>query len=196
MWTRTLGLGLIVALNACGLPSNVVVLIPDEAGTVGQISVEEDNRKDELSVPYTAEQTDPGRAERVFATDEKTVDTAFSGALAATPRKPASYVIFFLNGQTVVDPRSVDTLSATIQAARTIPFADISVVGHSDSVGDDDANLVLSMFRAQTIRAALVGGGVSSSAIDVGYHGSNNPRVPRPRGVPEPENRRVEVTIR
>jgi outer membrane protein OmpA-like peptidoglycan-associated protein len=197
MRTRVLGLSLILALNACGLPSNVVVLIPDEGGTVGKIWVERDDTKDELSVPYTAEATDARKtAHQVFVTDENTVDRAFSGALAATPRKPATFVIFFLNGQTVLDPRSVDTLNATIEAARTIQFADISVVGHSDSVGDDGANLVLSLYRAQTIRAALVSGGVSPSTIDVGYHGSNNPRVPRPRGVPEPENRRVEVTIR
>jgi outer membrane protein OmpA-like peptidoglycan-associated protein len=192
-----MSLGLILALNACGLPSNVVVLLPDEGGTVGKIWVERDDTKDELSVPYTAEQTDAGKAtHQVFATDAKTVAAAFSGALAATPRKPAIYVIFFLNGQTVLDPNSVDTLRATIEQARATPFADISVVGHSDSVGNDDANLVLSMYRAQTIRAALISGGVSPSTIDVGYHGSNNPRVPRPRGVPEPENRRVEVTIR
>jgi outer membrane protein OmpA-like peptidoglycan-associated protein len=197
MWIRIVSLGLILALNACGLPSNVVVLIPDESGTVGKIWVERDHTKDELSIPYSAEQTDGSEAARpVFVTDEKTVDRAFSGALAATPRTPAIYVIFFLNGQTVLDPRSVDTLRTTVEAARTTPFADISVVGHSDSVGSDDTNLVLSMYRAQTIRTALVSGGVTPSAIDVGYHGSNNPRIPRPRGVPEPENRRVEVTIR
>ena len=88
------------------------------------------------------------------------------------------------------------TIVVAMKAARTTRFVDISVVGHSDSVGNDDTNLVLSMYRAQTIRTALVSGGVSPSAIDVGYHGSNNPRVPRPSGVPEPENRRVEVTIR
>jgi outer membrane protein OmpA-like peptidoglycan-associated protein len=70
------------------------------------------------------------------------------------------------------------------------------VVGHSDSVGQEGANLVLSMYRANTIRSALVGGGIPPPDIEVGYHGSNNPRVPRPRGVPEPKNRRVEVTIR
>jgi len=197
MWLKILALVLILAQSACGLPPNVVVLIPDEAGGVGKISIEEHNEKDELSIPYTAEQTDMNeKLGPIFATEAKTVASAFSGALAATPRTPAIYVIFFLNGQTVLEPRSVDTLSASIVAARTTPFADISVVGHSDSVGSDDANLVLSMYRAQTIRTALISSGVSPSVIDLGYHGSNDPRVARPRGVPEPENRRVEVTIR
>ena len=133
---ESLGLVLISVLSACGLPSNVVVLIPDETGGVGKISIEEHNEKNQLSVPYTAEQTDGNeKLGPAFATDAETVSSEFSGALAATPRKPAIYVIFFLNGQSVLDPRSVDTLSASIVAARTTPFADISVVGHSDSVG-------------------------------------------------------------
>jgi OmpA-OmpF porin, OOP family len=193
----TLALALILALNACGLPSNVVVLIPDESGTVGRISVAHDNTMDQLSAPYTAEETDArGKARGVFATDKNTVDAEFAGALAATPHKILTYVIFFLNGQTVLEPRSVDTLRAAIEAARTVPFADLSVVGHADSTGNEDANLVLSMYRARTIQAALIQGGVSPDIIEIGYHGSSNPRVPRPRGVPEPENRRVEVTIR
>jgi hypothetical protein len=130
MRLKILPLGVILVLNACELPSNVVVLIPDEAGGVGKISIEEHNEKNQLSVPYTADQTDVNeKLGPVFATDAKAVTSAFSGALAATPRKPAIFVIFFLNGQTVVDPRSVDMLSASIVAARTTPFADISVVG-------------------------------------------------------------------
>jgi outer membrane protein OmpA-like peptidoglycan-associated protein len=186
-----------MALGGCGLPRNVVVLIPDEDGSVGAISVAANQTEYRLSAPYTASETDPGGAARgVFQADEKTVAREFAGALAGTPRKPVVFVIFFVNGQTVVEPRSADTLRAAIEAARTTQFADISVVGHSDAVGDDQANLVLSMFRARTIRADLVGGGVSAATIDIAYHGANNPRVKRPRGVPEPENRRVEVTIR
>jgi peptidoglycan-associated lipoprotein len=197
MWKRILVLGLMAALGGCGLPSNVVVLIPDEDGKVGALSVAANHAEYRMSAAYTADETDAaGQAVGVFTTDEKTVDREFAGALAATPRKPVIFVIYFVNGETVVEPRSADTLKAAVEAARTTPFADISVVGHSDSVGSDDANLVLSMFRAQTIRTDLVRGGVDATVIDVDYHGANNPRVPRPRGVPEPENRRVEVTIR
>jgi outer membrane protein OmpA-like peptidoglycan-associated protein len=197
MLMRIPALFLLAALSACGLPQNVVVLIPDEGGTVGKILVEHDNKKDELSVPYSAEATDArATTQGVFTTSKATVDAEFAGALADTPRKPAIYVIYFLSGDREPDPHSVDTMKVAIEAATTTKFADISVVGHSDSVGDDSANFVLSMYRAQAVRAALVSGGVSPSIIDLDYHGSNNPRVARPRGTPEPENRRVEVTIR
>jgi len=192
-----IALALALALNACTLPANVVVLIPDEAGGVGQISVAHDSRKDDLSAAYAAEDTaSRNNAAGVFTTNETTVDYVFAGALGGTPRKPVDFVLYFLNGQSVLDPRSAATLDAAIKAARDTPFADISVIGHSDAVGEDSANLVLSLYRARAIRAALESGGVPPSIIDLGYFGANDPRVPRPRGVPEPENRRVEVTIR
>ena len=91
-----------VGLSACGLPSNVVVLIPDEAERLAGSPSSGTNAKDELSVSvYGGGDRCRGKALGVFATDEKTVDTEFAGALAGTPRKPVIYVIFFLNGQTV-----------------------------------------------------------------------------------------------
>jgi outer membrane protein OmpA-like peptidoglycan-associated protein len=197
MWKCIFALCLVLALSGCGLPANVVVLVPDEDGTVGSISVAANHTEHRLSTAYSADDTNaPGKSLGVFTTNRNTVETVFAGALSETPRAPLTFVIYFVNGETTVESRSADTLRAAIEAARTTQHADISVVGHSDSVGDDQANLVLSMFRARAIRTDLVKGGVSAAVIDIAYHGANNPRVPRPRGVPEPENRRVEVTIR
>jgi outer membrane protein OmpA-like peptidoglycan-associated protein len=197
MWTRIVALCALLSFGGCGLPANVVVLVPNEDGSVGAISVASNQTEHRLSTPYAADETDARRkATGVFTTDEKTVETEFAGALAGTPRKPLTFVIYFANGETAVESRSADTLHAAIEAARNTRFPDISVVGHSDAVGDDHANLVLSMFRARAIRADLIDGGVSETVVAVDYHGANDPRVQRPRGVPEPENRRVEVTIR
>ncbi len=197
MWKRLIALGLVMAFGGCGLPRNVVVLVPNEDGSVGAVSVAANKTESRLSVPYAASGTGPGDATQgVFQTDEKTVARAFAGALAGTPRKPLTFVIYFDNGETAVEARSADTLRAAVEAARTMEAPDISVVGYSDAVGDDHANLVLSMFRARAIRTALMKGGVPEAVIGIDYYGANNPRVPRPRGVAEPENRRVEVTIR
>ncbi len=197
MWKRLLALCALLSFGGCGLPGNVVVLVPNEDGTVGAITVAANHTEQQLSSAYAADEIDAGgRKLGVFATDEKTVEHEFAGALAGTPRKPQTFVIYFANGETAVQPRSADTLHAAIEAAKDTQFADVSVVGHSDAVGDDHANLVLSMFRARAIRTDLVNGGVSGAIIDVSYFGANDPRVARARGVPEPENRRVEVTVR
>jgi outer membrane protein OmpA-like peptidoglycan-associated protein len=197
MSKRLIAMGTAAVLTACGLPANVVVLIPDEGGTVGGVAVADHGAQVELSAPYEAIGTGDGtRSGDVFVANRRLVENVFTRALAATPRAPTVYVIYFILGQTEVDPRSADTLAAAVNSARSTVNADISVVGHTDAIGDDNENLSLSLRRAQAVRDALVDGSLRPFAIEIGYHGSNNPRVPQPRGVPEPENRRVEVTIR
>jgi outer membrane protein OmpA-like peptidoglycan-associated protein len=173
-----------------------VVLIPDENGSVGRVLVRNDEGSAELAEPLAAVSTARGTAPGVFKTNRETVDRTFAGALAATPRSPVIYVIYFLSALAEIDPRSSGELARAVAAARATANADISVVGHSDATGNDAQNLTLSLERARRIRDALVAGGVATEIIELEYHGSNNPRVPRPRGVPEPANRRVEVTIR
>lgn len=197
LWRAIIALGLGAALAACGLPTNVVVLVPDQNGTVGKVLVASNDAQNELAAPYAAVGTGTSRrAGDVFVADRYVVEEEFAGALAATPRTPGVYVIFFLLGQAEVDPRSSETLRVAIDAARNIRNADVSVVGHADAIGDESENRALSLRRAQTVRDALVKDGVPPSIIEIDYHGSNNPRVQTPRGVPEPENRRVEVTVR
>jgi outer membrane protein OmpA-like peptidoglycan-associated protein len=190
-------LSVAAALVACGLPSNVVVLVPDDGGTVGKVVVTEDNTQRELSNSYAAVDTGSGaQSAQAFAADRGVVEAVFARALAATPRPAATYVIFFVLGQAEVAPRSTGMLAAAIEGIHSTPNADISVVGHTDAIGDENANLALSLRRAQVVRDALIKGGVPPAEIEIGYHGSNNPRIPTPPGVPEPENRRVEVTVR
>jgi outer membrane protein OmpA-like peptidoglycan-associated protein len=194
---RQFALALLLTLGACSLPANVVVLIPDEGGTVGKAVVSGAGGTAELAgadaAVGTAQGEPPGR---VFVANPVVVGHAFRGALAATPRPAVIYVVYFLSGSTQIDPRSQGELARAISAARSTANADIGVVGHSDATGTDAQNLPLSQARAQAVRDALLAGGVSDSIIETAYHGSGNPRVPRPQGVAEPENRRVEVTIR
>jgi outer membrane protein OmpA-like peptidoglycan-associated protein len=197
MLKQIIPLAVIAALASCALPANVVVLVPDEGGIVGKLLVAKDGARDELAGPYAAVGTDANRGdEKVFVADRQAVESAFSSALAAKPRPPAFFTIFFVVGQADINPDSADTLRAAVAASVATRNADISVVGHSDATGDDADNQSLSQRRARAIRDVLVAGGVRPSIIELSYHGSHNPLVPAPNGVSEPRNRRVEVTIR
>ena len=187
----------LLALAGCGLPGNVVVLIPDESGTVGKVVVHEGASTAELDQPLAA--ADAGSEaslHSVFAAKRSDIDREFAGALAATPRAPVAYILYFRTGLTELDPRSRADLAAAIAAAKGTPNVDISVIGHADATGSDAENLALSLRRAEMVRNALIAAGVPSDVIEIAYHGANNPHVPTPRGVPEPRNRRVEVDIR
>src|SRR6185437_3333765 len=169
---------LALMLAACGLPRNVVVLIPDQDGGVGKVTVAQDKNRTELSKPDAAVGTAEGEPARPFIADDGVVRSEFASTLASTPRQPKVFVIYFRNGLAAIDPRSDQTLKDAVAA------------------GDDAVNLPLSMQRAAVVQLMLLGAGVPKGAVETGYFGSSDPRVPTPQGVPEPENRRVEVTIR
>jgi outer membrane protein OmpA-like peptidoglycan-associated protein len=85
-----------------------------------------------------------------------------------------------------------DILS-TIQARQS---EHISVVGHSDTLGDKAYNLSLSMRRAAAVKQRLVQEGIDEAHIDITSHGEENPLVKTADNVSNPKNRRVEVVIR
>jgi OmpA-OmpF porin, OOP family len=197
MTMRIMALVSLLALTGCGLPTNVVVLIPDENGTVGKIAVREGANTAELDRALAAVNAGSEASVRnVFTAQRADVYSEFAGALAATPRAPLVYILYFQSGLTELDPRSRGDLSATTAAAKITSNVDISVIGHADATGSDAYNSALSLKRAQTIRDTLVAAGIPNDVIEVDYHGANNPLIPTPRGVAEPRNRRVEVTIR
>jgi outer membrane protein OmpA-like peptidoglycan-associated protein len=197
MTARAIAPALLVVLTGCGLPANVVVLLPDESGTVGQVAVHGGGTTAELTKPLTAVNAGSGASlHNVFTAQRSDVDSEFAGALAAAPRAPLIHTLYFQTGLVELDPRSRGDLAAAIAAAKGTANVDISVVGHADATGTDAYNSALSLKRAQIVRDALVEAGVPSEVIEIAYHGANNPLVPTPRGVPELRNRRVEVTIR
>ncbi|MCE5283792.1 MAG: OmpA family protein [Deltaproteobacteria bacterium] len=73
---------------------------------------------------------------------------------------------------------------------------EITVSGHTDTVGSIAYNRTLSLNRARAVADLLVSRGVKQEIVEIIYHGKENPFIPTPDGVAEPRNRRVEITIR
>jgi outer membrane protein OmpA-like peptidoglycan-associated protein len=199
MIARFVALAFLVMLAACGgLPGNVVVLLPDEDGAVGKAVVTGNGRSAELDGAYASVEANPGEAPgKVAMARQRDVDKAFAGALAGTPRQPQIFRVFFGNAVSDLDDKARAALQKAIDAAKATANADISVIGHTDATGNGGtANMTLSLRRAEAVRKVLVEAGVPAAIIEIGYFGENDPLVPNKPGVPEPLNRRVEVTIR
>jgi hypothetical protein len=100
MKMRIMALLATLALTGCGLPANVVVLIPDENGMVGKIAVHEGASTAELDRPLAAVNAGSETSLRnVFSAQRADVDSEFAGALAATPRAPVVYISIFRQGR-------------------------------------------------------------------------------------------------
>ena len=84
---------------------------------------------------------------------------------------------------------------ATFQVKFRVP-AEIVVVGHTDRVGTDQQNDVLSLQRAERVRQELVRLGVDPNSMSTVGRGEREPLVPTDDEVAQPRNRRVEITVR
>ena len=186
-------------LAACAqTPDNLVVLLDDPRGRDTSIAITTPEGEQTLDRPNQASGVDAAGQGPVepIALESKHIAAIFSDALAAEPRAPDRYVLYFQTGGVELTPTSEFRVTVVLEKLKEWDDPVIDVVGHTDRVGAADLNARLAMRRAEAARDILVGDGVDAERIEVSSHGENNPLVPTADNVAEPRNRRVEITIR
>ena len=194
-WRRAVGAALVALLAACAAPKEQVVLLPNPAGLATAVTVSQGERQVVLDAPYAAARMRRGSAE-TFASSAQDVKTRYGAALAAQPTLPRQFTLFFVDGKDELTDESkliVDTVFAEI-AKRPVP--DVIVIGHTDTVGNDVANDLLSRQRADVVRAGFVARGLATDKVLTVGRGKREPAVATGDGVAEPRNRRVEILVR
>ena len=105
------------------------------------------------------------------------------------------YVVYFALGQSTLDSEAQATIAAAAQEFQSTGSARISVRGHTDTSGNADFNQALSERREQAVADELTRLGVPATAISGDAVGETDLAVPTGDGVPEAQNRRVEIAV-
>ena len=71
------------------------------------------------------------------------------------------------------------------------PSDTLTVVGHTDSIGTDEYNMGLGQRRANTVRDAIVAGGINASRVNAVSRGESEPAVANDTPANRQLNRRV-----
>jgi outer membrane protein OmpA-like peptidoglycan-associated protein len=178
-------------------PRDIIVLLPDGRGKTGAIVVSSagvERRLDRPGQTVTVEAGSPPGLPTVMPWQEV---LAIAGpALAALPEPPARFILYFEHDSVDLTVESQALLQKVIGTIRDRAPVDVSVVGHTDTVGKKEYNYALSLKRARAVASILLGAGIDPSVLDITSHGKDNPLVPTGDQVPEPRNRRVEITAR
>ncbi len=103
--------------------------------------------------------------------------------------------IFFESGSAALLPQSETELQNLYLLLRDNPEIRIKLIGHTDSVGQDQANLTLSEQRAQSVYNALVGKGVKQSRIQYEGRGESEPIADNETEAGRRKNRRTEFRV-
>ena len=186
--------GLCAVLGGCA-SSGTVVLLPEKDGRATAVSVRQGDKEVILDQPYAAAKTTQ-LGPRTYVANAQDVDAHFGSALAARPARAVSFTLYFVEGKDEFTDQSKEVVSGILAEIAKRPVPDILVVGHTDTVGSDQANDALGQQRAEIVRVALIGLGIAPDAIRALSRGKRNLAVQTPNGVAEPLNRRVEIIVR
>jgi outer membrane protein OmpA-like peptidoglycan-associated protein len=203
---------LFVALNACRPkpaiqhaappPSplqDVVTLLPDpETKAIGHALVSSPvGGSVELTNDRAATRVAIGEPPKAPVTiSEAEVLQLFGDALAARPPAPRQFLLYFVSGSSRLTPESEALLTNILAFVTNRPAPDVTVIGHTDTVGTAQANIELGRSRATLIRDRLIGVGLDDRLVSVASHGEADLLVPTPDKTDEVKNRRVEVSVR
>lgn len=94
-----------------------------------------------------------------------------------------------------LNPSFTQTLDKVAGTLNQYPETNITLIGHTDSVGDYNYNMNLSRQRAESVANYLVGRGVPSYRINVVGYGPDRPIASNATDSGRAQNRRVEMVI-
>ena len=106
------------------------------------------------------------------------------------------YGLSFQSGKSIIESQYFGLLAKVVDAFKLYPSAGISVEGHTDSRGSDDANQKLSTERAEAVREYLLSAsGIESSRILAVGYGESKPIATNETNEGRRKNRRIDIVI-
>ena len=103
--------------------------------------------------------------------------------------------LFFATNKTVILPTSEQAMSDLASFLLQNPSVTIHITGHTDAVGSDEANQILSEGRANAVRADLIKRGVAPERMTAEGKGEREHVADNDTEEGRQLNRRVEFTI-
>lgn len=98
-------------------------------------------------------------------------------------------------GKNELDNEALDQLVSLSTALKDHPEVKIQIIGYTDNVGTDQANLILSKKRALHVAEILIGYGVDRNQLIVKNYGESNPIGDNSTEKGRKMNRRVEIRL-
>jgi outer membrane protein OmpA-like peptidoglycan-associated protein len=161
---------------------DLVTVIPKADGSVGSVVVYQNGEAVGQVSAFTAEAVDVARW--------------FGATREALPARPARFTLYFREGSDALTSESELAVARVIEELDGRPAPEISIIGHSDTMGTIEFNDRLSLQRAERVRDLLLQRGISPSSLSIAGRGKRELVIETPDNTSEPRNRRVEISVR
>ncbi|HTP65406.1 MAG TPA: OmpA family protein [Geobacteraceae bacterium] len=198
IWTFFACLMALLVFSGCAGQKGLIVLVPEKGKPVGEVTVVAPKGSQVMNQPWQAVEISGGEARPTGpgAMDEAQFRSIFGEAQAAMPASPICFVLYFKMDTAVLTAESKLLLPEIIKAIKERHPAELSIIGHTDTIGSSEYNYRLGLTRAKTVTEILKSMGAAPVTTETFSHGKGDLLVKTGDQVDEPRNRRVEVTIR
>ena len=190
-----------LVLAACTQPEprlgeTVFVVLPEEDGSVGEISIDDGTNVVVLNQALAAATTNRDGTLRNTVVSDQDVAEIWGAALDAQPLLPRDFILYFERGTNTLTPESVAQFEEVFAEVARRELPEVDVVGHTDTTGAAEFNANLSLKRAEKIRELLVSRGIGEGGISAIGRGEVDLLIRTADETAEALNRRVQITVR
>ena len=143
---------------------------------------------------YTIEATAP----TYYPFHDTIADFTFYRGVKMMPREIKSFLlhnIYFATGKTRILETSEPALRELYEYLITRPNQRIRIVGHTDNIGSDRSNQILSEGRCEEVKRAMIERGIAPERIEISGRGERDPIMPNDSDEHRQMNRRVEIVL-
>ncbi len=104
--------------------------------------------------------------------------------------------LLFESNKTKIDATSFIEIKRISDVMKEFPTTRVTIIGHTDSVGDSEFNRILSLGRASSVKDVLINEfGISSNRIDIIGRGESEPKYENTTAENRRLNRRIEAVV-
>lgn len=175
-------------------PPSYAVLLDNLDGTTGAITV--NGPKGQILVNRSRFGASLDGSTQACIFDQSQIEADFGAAISARPQVPVTFIVYFEGTGTALAEGAQAMIAKAMAALTGRAATDISIIGHTDTLGSAESNEKLGLDRAQLIAKLLTAAGLKVTELTLDTHGEFNLQVKTPDETPEPRNRRVEIIIR
>jgi outer membrane protein OmpA-like peptidoglycan-associated protein len=95
----------------------------------------------------------------------------------------------------VINPKSFPELDELVAMMKDSPKVEIQLEGHTDNVGNAEANMKLSQSRVDAVKKYITSKGISKSRVQTKAFGGSKPISKENTEEARAKNRRVEMRV-
>lgn len=192
-------LGSVLLLAGCATPPpakpvSYAVLLDNPDGTTGAITLT--GAAGQVLVTRAGFGARLDGSAQPYSVDQARLNADFGAVLAARPHLPVTFVLYFDGTSTTLTADSKVLIANVLAEVSNRAAPDVSIVGHTDTLGSIESNERLGLDRAQAVAKLIADAGLKVIDLSVVSNGESDLLVKTPDETAEPKNRRVEITIR